>query len=98
MRILDVRLVQDREGRWRIAIEGRRVPRAEGDRPSTTLVALAKRLDAAARARPEAEEAADPASTLFDGPSANGAPLPAAENIAAARALLDRVKRLGGAS
>lgn len=91
-RILEVRLVQDRDGRWRIAIEGRGVPRAEGDRPSSSLSALAKLLDGAARTRPEAEEASDPASALFDGPSANGAPLPAARNAAAAGALLGRLR------
>lgn len=65
--VLDLRLVRDRDGRWYLSIEGRRVRAGEGDRPSTALASGAKALDGItwASKRPESVEASDPASPLF---------------------------------
>lgn len=57
--IIDVRLVQDRDGRWRASLEGRRVPRVDGDSPSAAMDALARALEGAAwLARTSEHEAA----------------------------------------
>lgn len=65
MRLIDVRIVPLRDGRWVARVEGRRVARSEADRPSTCLALLSRILDREARARPEAEEASDASSALF---------------------------------
>lgn len=56
--IIDVRLVQNRDGRWRASIEGKRVHRVSGASPSAALDALALALEGAAWLARVSEQAA----------------------------------------
>ena len=80
--IVDVRLVLDRDGRWRVArVEGVAVPGLVADTPSAALALLVRRLRSAAWAtkRTEAEELADPSSSLYSGEAPAIAPAPSDE-------------------
>jgi hypothetical protein len=68
-RVVDVRLVRDREGRVHVRVEGRIVAIPPTPDPAIALALLARRVDAAAWAagRSTSEELGDPASTLYSG-------------------------------
>ena len=69
-RIVDVRLVLDRDDVLRVYVEGRAVPLdVATDDPSIVLFELARRLDSHAwsASRPALDVLADPDSPLFDG-------------------------------
>lgn len=65
--IVDVRLVRDREGKWRVRVDGRRVPRVSGDTAQDALDALARAIEGAAwlSRRTSLEELQDPHGPLY---------------------------------
>lgn len=94
-RTLRVQLEQGLDGRWRATLEESLVARAEADRPSASLAALAKLLDAAAgrTRRPEVDEARDPSSVIYCAPNGSLAP---AGNAAASANLLRQLRNGSG--